>query len=72
MDQRTESLFPHRPSPPPCRWEPSSAVCAYMVRIEPSTGAVYADEQLLQELEVAGYKRSLLLQVWNGVGVRVP
>ena len=47
-------------------------MCAYMVRIEPSTGAVYADEQLLQELEVAGYKRSPLLQVWSGVGVRVP
>ncbi len=33
------------------RWEPPGNF-AYMVRVEPTTGAVYADEQLLQVREV--------------------
>ena len=45
------------------RWEPSRALCAYLVRVEPSTGAVYADEQVLQELEAVGHQRGLVLQV---------
>lgn len=43
------------------KWEAVGA-SIYMVRAEPSTGAVYADEQLVSELETAGYPRSLILQ----------
>ncbi len=44
------------------KWEPMGAT-VYMVRVDPATGAVYADEQLLQEMEVAGYPRATVLQV---------
>ncbi|GAX80939.1 hypothetical protein CEUSTIGMA_g8374.t1 [Chlamydomonas eustigma] len=43
------------------KWDlPNST--AYMVKVEPTTGAVYADEQLLQELESGGFVRSKVLQ----------
>ena len=44
------------------RWEAIGS-SIYHVRTDPTTGAVYADAQLLQELEEAGYSRSKLLQV---------
>ena len=54
------SLFPIRNTQCPHRWEPLSATSAYMVRVEPATGAVYADEQLLQVRGAGGRGSSLL------------
>ena len=44
------------------RWEATGLV-ANAVKTDTSTGAVYADEQLLQVMEEAGYSRSGTLQV---------
>ena len=43
-------------------WEPHGAG-VYNVRVDPCTGAVHADEQLLQEMEMAGYPKATVLQV---------
>ncbi|KAJ9506828.1 hypothetical protein QJQ45_030402, partial [Haematococcus lacustris] len=43
------------------RWEPVGA-SVYCVLSDPSTGAVYADEQLVDELEASGYPRQMVLQ----------
>lgn len=49
------------------RWEPVGS-SIYNVKVDVHTGAVYADAQLLQELEEAGFSRSKMLQVCERCG----
>lgn len=43
-------------------WEPQGA-SVYMVRVDVPAGLVYADAQLIMELEAVGYSRPTILQV---------
>lgn len=43
-------------------WEPLGG-SIYSVRTDMASGAVYADEQLVGEMEAAGYPRQMVLQV---------
>ena len=57
-----EELWEHAWIKQSPKWEPSG-LKANTVKTDASTGAVYADEQLLQVMEEAGYSRSAVLQV---------
>jgi hypothetical protein len=62
-----EQLWGHPWLKAASRWEPLGA-SIYQISTDAGTGAVYADEQLVAELEAAGYARQMVLQVRQGGG----